>query len=257
MIQQLRSIFGLVVGLIATCSGPAVFGQGNTFNPYGNSGYADYREFTTPMYSNDPSLPGQARLQSGGILSRNRANQFDSYLNSLDGSNADQFNTTRGVPNGLPYYKAYQLYDKENKRAYRPNDTPADRLFQAKAKERDAAYLKALEEKNPAERARILRRLDQDIIDRPLGSISNKTTQSTPTPKSATTRSTPKPAASTPKAAARRVAPTPGTAPRASTTTPVRPTASTPAVGTSATTPVPGTAPSAVNPSSVPIVAPR
>ncbi len=249
MIHRARRILGLVLGFVAACSGPSAYGQGNTFNPYGNSGYADYREFTTPMYSNDPSLPGQARLQSEALFGgRNRANQFESYVNSLDGSNADQFNASRGVPTGLPYYKAYQLYDKENKRAYRPNDTPADRLFQAKAKERDAAYLKALGEKNPQERARLLRRLDQDILDRPLGSISTKTSQGTRTPK----------AAATPKSAARRAAPATNSAtPRASTAAPARTAPSTSAGGTSSTPSTStNTAPAPVNPSSVPIGAP-
>jgi len=36
--------------------------QGNTFNPYGNSGYADYREFGNAMYSTTRPFP--ARLSS-------------------------------------------------------------------------------------------------------------------------------------------------------------------------------------------------
>ena len=219
--------------------------RGNTFNPYGNSGYADYREFTTPMYSNDPSLPGQARLQSGGIQSRNRANQFESYVNSLDGSNADQFNANRGVSTGLPYYRAYGLYDKENKRAYRPNDTAADRLFQARLNERNAAYAKALEEKDPRKRDLLLQRLDQDTVNRPLGSITNQSAAKARTPKASTARSAT-------DSANRRVAP--------SSATP-RPAAAAPAgAATSATTPPASTSnapPTAVNPSNVPITAPR
>ena len=69
----------IAVGIIASSSNAAVFGQGNTFNPYGNSGYADYREFTTPLYSNDASLPGQARLENGFYGCRNLSNQFEIF----------------------------------------------------------------------------------------------------------------------------------------------------------------------------------
>jgi len=243
MIRSLRQTLLLATGIIASSTGSAVFGQGNTFNPYGNSGYADYREFTTPMYSNDPSLPGQARLQSGGIQGRNRANQFESYVNSMDGSNADQFNANRGVSTGLPYYRAYGLYDKENKRAYRPNDTAADRLFQSRLNERNAAYTKALEEKDPRRRALMLQRLDQDTVNRPLGGITNQSAAKSRTPKASAARTSPDPA--TRRAAPNSAAP--------------RPTAAAPAgAATSATTPPSSNAPPpSVNPSNVPITAPR
>ena len=248
MIRTLCQLNLMAAVIIVSFPAQSVFAQGNTFNPYGNSGYADYREFTTPMYSNDPSLPGQARLQNGALLGRNRANQFDSYVNSLDGSSADQLNANRGLSTGVPYYKAYQLYDKENKRAYRPNDTAADRLFRARANERNAAYSKALEETDPRKRAVLLQRLDQDTVNRPLGSItdqsaaaSRKTSKSAParTPTDSTNRRIPSSAA-----AARATPTTPSSATRAAT--PSTPPAS-------ATTP----APAPVSPSTIPIPAPR
>ena len=62
MIAKCGPILLASLGLASMTS--PVLGQGNTFNPYGNSGYADYREFGTPMYSNNAALPGQALLNN-------------------------------------------------------------------------------------------------------------------------------------------------------------------------------------------------
>ena len=61
MIASLGRMAPLAMGVLAlAASASTARAQGNTFNPYGNSGYADYREFAIPMYSNNPALPGQA-----------------------------------------------------------------------------------------------------------------------------------------------------------------------------------------------------
>ena len=164
MIRPIGPIGLLTLLAILSSPGEVVLAQGNIFNPYGNSGYADYREFARPMYSNDPSLPGQARLQSG-VQGRNRANQFESYLNSLD-SNRDPYNQVRGVPSGVPYYQA-QRYLNRDRQAYRPNDSPAERQYQEQVRKRNEAYFKAMDEKDPRKRAQLLQQIERrDVISR-------------------------------------------------------------------------------------------
>ena len=228
----------LCSGLAASFAPSLSFAQGNTFNPYGNSGYADYREFTIPMYSNDPSLPGQARLQSGSYLARGRANQFGSYLDSLDSNGLDQFNANRGVPSGLPYYKAYQLYEQQNRRGYKPNDSAADRVYRARVAERNAAYAAAIKETDPKKRARMLQDLERDVNQRPLGSITNRSVAKPKTAKSGTARTAP------------------ATTPRITSPATSRATTASPPAATPATDPIPPatttTAPEATIPIPIP-----
>ena len=142
----------------------AALAQGNTFNPFGNSGYADYREFGTPMYSNNPALPGQARLNSESIGSRPRANSFQQFSNELDGIDPDRGPGRRSASGNLPYYQAYQRLNSQYNRVYQPNNTDADRSFYEKQKQRDEAYAKALREPDPAKRAKMLRQVEQDSL---------------------------------------------------------------------------------------------
>ncbi len=159
----------LVFALVAAGSMASdALGQGNTFNPYGNSGYRDYREFTQPMYSNEPSLPGQARLQREGAgTGGSRANQFDAFTESLEGREAESkgSSTIRRTP-GVPYYRSYRKFDEEYNRVYTPN-AKADEKFADRLKERTSAYDRAMEEKDPAKRAVLLRKLNQNSLDRP------------------------------------------------------------------------------------------
>lgn len=227
---MIRSLQGrswvAVFAIVASWSGTAAFGQGNTFNPYGNSGYADYREFTTPMYSNDPSLPGQARLQSGLYGGQSRANQFESYANSLDRDSGELGGSARTSTTGVPYYRANQIYDKENKRTYRPNDNAADRQFRERIAQRNAAYSQALEEKDPRVRAQKLQRIERDALVSPAastpkssktvapraatGAVARTPAAATPTPRPSTAPARPvsTPAATAPVGSAPPVAPT-------------------------------------------------
>ena len=244
MIRPVSRLFGLGVVALVAGSGSVVLAQGNTFNPYGNSGYADYREFARPVYSNDPSLPGQARLQSG-VSGRNRANQFESYLNSLD-SNADPYTQTRGVPSGVPYYQA-QRYLNRDRQAYKPNDSEAERSFQEGVRQRNAAYYKAMNEKDPRKRATLLQQIERrDVAGRSVAP------QATRKPKT-----TAKPVATPGSASARQPAPA------ASPVEPAAIPAPVPAVGTAtpvtaepAAIPIPADGPPPINPSTVPIPAP-
>lgn len=173
MTPALRNGFWtLALGAFGMCCPASVHAQGNEFNPYGNSGYADYREFAKPTYNNDPSLPGAARIQ-GGMYGRSRANQFESYLRAQDNAGGDDTATIRGSMSGVPYYRANSnTYDRTNNRAYRPNDTQADRVFRERQAERNAAYTQAMLEKDPRKRAALMRQIDRDSLDRPLSATT-------------------------------------------------------------------------------------
>jgi hypothetical protein len=161
MIASLGRMAPLAMGFLALAgSASTARAQGNTFNPYGNSGYADYREFGNPMYSNNPALPGQAVLNNAPIITRPRANQFQQFTDSLDGAPPP-----RGTATGIPYYESYRQYDKEYDRIYRPN-AKADEGFEARLRKRDQAFAKAMIEKDPAKRAKMLRQLELDSLDR-------------------------------------------------------------------------------------------
>ncbi|WP_435018949.1 hypothetical protein TA3x_000940 [Tundrisphaera sp. TA3] len=159
----------LMMGWFALGSLPALsFGQGNVFNPYGNSGYPDYREFAIPMYSNNPALPGQARIQAMPLGERpiSRANQFEQYFDRFDEPAEPGVKRGASAP-GVPYYRTFRQYDEQYNRVYKPNNTKADQEFAARAKRREQAYAEALKEADPAKRARLLRQIDQDSLTAP------------------------------------------------------------------------------------------
>lgn len=230
--------------------------QGNIFNPYGNSGYADYREFGSPKFDTNtsPSLPGQSRVNSEPLITRPRANSFQQYTDSLDGIDSDPISgrsSSRGSSANQPYYQAFRQYDKKYDRVYRPNAL-ADKDFTRRLDRRDQAYTAALEEKDPAKRAQMLRDLNRDSLDRLVPSRARP----------ATSAAQPKRAGATPAPATRPT--TPGaTARRAPAPSPYPPTASSPrAAGrapSAGTTPPRatgrGTAPP--NPSTIAVPAPR
>jgi hypothetical protein len=165
----------LALALLALASTPSlVRAQGNQFNPYGNSGLPDYREFSTPMYSNNPALPGQSRLDQEPLIGRTRSNSFQRYIDELDDLESGVGTPRRESTSRLPYYEAYQLRNRQNNRVYKPNDTPANQAFLDRQQQRETAYAKALEEKDPAKRSRLLRQLDQEALQRPLSSTRTK-----------------------------------------------------------------------------------
>jgi len=153
-----------LAGFVALVMLPSTgWAQGNSFNPYGNSGYADYREFGNPAYPTNPSLPGQARLSGEPLVTRPRPNSYQQYTQDLNGD-SDAGSARRG--SNLPYYQAYQQLNSRYNRVYRPNDTRKDREFEDRLKQRDAAYAKALAERDPIKRAKLLRELEQSSVDR-------------------------------------------------------------------------------------------
>src|SRR5258708_32382300 len=102
-----------VLGLLSISS--SALAQGNVFNPYGNSGYADYREFSYPMYSNNPALPGQAVLNNKPLITRPPANSFQQFTESLE-SGGSTTPPPRGTASNIPYTESFRQYDKEYSR---------------------------------------------------------------------------------------------------------------------------------------------
>ena len=175
MISRIRRTIPLALGFLALASLPSgVRAQGNTFNPYGNSGYSDYREFGTPMYSNNPALPGQALLNGKPLITKPRANSFQQFSDELNGGEGDSSSASGRAAPGESYFQAYQRSNARYNRVYRPNDTPENRKFEERQKQRDALYAKALEERDPVKRAQLLRQVQQDSITRPATSARPK-----------------------------------------------------------------------------------
>lgn len=162
MTAKYGRIVPLVLGLLTLT--PSVRAQ-NTFNPYGNSGLPDYREFASPTRSNNPSLPGQARIQNEPTISRPRANTYEQYVNDLDSPSPGIGSTSaRGASSGLPYYQTFRQYDQQLNRVYRPNDSKANREFEKRVQQRNASYGEALAERDPAKRARLMNQVERDPL---------------------------------------------------------------------------------------------
>jgi hypothetical protein len=197
MIANLGRTLLAILGLTSIAS--TALAQGNTFNPYGNSGYADYREFGNPMYSNNPALPGQALLNSQPFINRPRANNFQQYAEDLDGVEIDRATPSRGASSSVPYYQAYQRLNSEYNRVYKPNNTKEDREYTERLKKREQDYANAMKkreqdyarafgEKDPVKRAKLLRLIELESLDRPSATKGSAGPRATATGPSASPR---------------------------------------------------------------------
>ncbi len=131
-----------------------VLAQGNVFNPYGNSGYADYREFGRPVetdFAATPIMPRQAVNDYEPIIGRPRANSFQEYTNELNGVESDPRAPRGRAARGVPYFQAYQQLNSRYNRVYRPNDTLENRKFEERRRLREDAYAKAMTERDPGQ----------------------------------------------------------------------------------------------------------
>lgn len=172
------SSHGAVAGLalLATLVGtPRAWSQ-HTPDPYNyvgeyNRGYEPYMFPTLP--NEQGFVPGQAAMM--GRAGIRQSNQFQSYLQGLDGSEGDGLPRAPGARVGLSnsYYQAYRQYDRDYGRTYAPNQE-ADRSYYEDLRTRHAKILKYQEasrekyadyvrERDPTRRARLYREyLDLD-----------------------------------------------------------------------------------------------
>ena len=105
------------------------------------------------------------------------ANQFENYLNSLQGTGSH-------AGAGTPYYRANRAYDREFNREYRPN-READSRFDTNQEMVTELYFKYLREKDPQKRAEIFKdynrarsRADRDLASPRPGTRKSTTSSS-------------------------------------------------------------------------------
>jgi hypothetical protein len=106
--------------------------------------------------------PNQGILQSRSATSR--ANQFQSYVEELDGVGSDMNSFGPASRGGIqPYYRAHRQFDEAFNRVYAPNGA-ADRTFYADQDARTKKYLEYLKESDPKKRAQLYREYNQQSL---------------------------------------------------------------------------------------------
>ena len=125
------------------------------FRPYN----AQYDAFVYPIAPGPMDAGYNSAMKGQGVRG---ANQFENYLNSLQGTGS------RGGA-GTPYFRANRAYDHEFNREYRPN-READARFETNQDMVTELYFKYLREKDPQKRAEIFKdynrarsRADRDL----------------------------------------------------------------------------------------------
>src|SRR4051794_5189467 len=125
-----------------------------------NLGYQD------SMYAAYPNgigfSPNQGVLQGQNRSGVARANQFQSYLDGLNGGGSDTL-SGRGRGGIEPYYRAHRQYDDAFSRVYSPNEA-ADKTYYADQDQRTKKYLEYLKESDPKKRAQLFREYNQESL---------------------------------------------------------------------------------------------
>jgi hypothetical protein len=183
MIARTGRTIPLTLALLALGASPAiVLAQSSSgMNPYGNSGYADYREFSNPIYGNNPALPGQSRLNNEPLITRPRPNTYRQYADDDDGDFESNL-ARRGSSAGVPYNEAYQRLNRQRSGVYKPNDSSKNDEYVQRMKKRDEDFAKALKEKDPVKRAKLLRDLNNESIKSSAAQSRPKTTATSRAP---------------------------------------------------------------------------
>ncbi len=147
--QMFRPAMMIVtLGWIFVGASVRVAAQDHTPDPY-KPYNAQYDAFSFPTYPNPEGyMPNQGILQ--GRSAQRGANQFQNYLNEVDGIGG------RGSGLGVPYYRSNRRYYSEYDRENLPIATADDRFF-AEQELRHKKYLEYLRERDPKKRARLYR----------------------------------------------------------------------------------------------------
>jgi hypothetical protein len=137
----------------ATASLAQGFGP-DPFRPYNSQ----YDAFVYPIAPG----PFDAGANSGRLDGIRGANQFENYMNSLEGSGPRTGSGPRsGI--GTPYYRANRVYDREYDRIYQPNKD-VDKKFDSDQAELTALYFEYLREKDPKKRTELFRKYSRARI---------------------------------------------------------------------------------------------
>jgi hypothetical protein len=142
VLGQLSAVVALVL-LFSRTTGAQGFGP-DPFHPYNS----DYSQYVWPIApANDYGY------NSPGIRGLRGANQFQNYMNSLQGLGTAS-NARGGV--GTPYYRANRAYDRDFGRVYQPNKN-ADQEFDSYKERSTDLYFKYLRERDPKKRSELFR----------------------------------------------------------------------------------------------------
>jgi len=162
MLSRKSSVLAMSLLIIPAVAPRA--GAQHTPDPYNivgeyNLGYQD------SMYAAYPNgigfSPNQGVLQGQSRSGVARANQFQSYLDGLEGRSDTSLGRGRG---GIePYYRAHRQYDDVFNRIYSPNEA-ADKTYYADQEQRTKKYLEYLKESDPKKRAQLYREYNKESL---------------------------------------------------------------------------------------------
>jgi hypothetical protein len=137
----------------------------HTPDPYNivGEGNLGYENAMFPTYPNGAGFtPNQGVLQGRSGVSR--ANQFQDFIQELDGvgSDSDPF-SARGRGRSDPYYRAHRQFDEAFNRVYAPN-AAADKVYNEDKEARTKKYLEYLRESDPKRRAELYREYNKSSL---------------------------------------------------------------------------------------------
>ncbi|MHC5538531.1 hypothetical protein ACYOEI_09910 [Singulisphaera rosea] len=153
--------------------GHVALGQDHTPDPY-KPYNAAYESFVYPVYPTDGYYPNQSVLS--GQTSMSRANQFQDFLDDLDGAGRSSQGGRRRGGLGTPYYEASR--DAYDPKAGRGGSSSAarDDQFYSDRQARHDSYINYLRERDPKKRAELYREFTQGSsrLSRELSSVRNR-----------------------------------------------------------------------------------
>jgi hypothetical protein len=139
------------LGVAPACLAQSGFGP-DPFRPYNSQ----YDPFVYPVVPG----PMDYGYNRGGVNGIRGANQFQNYLNSLEGANLGTGAGSSGAGlrggMGTPYFQANRAYDREYNRIYQPN-READAKFDSAQSQVTKLYFEYLREKDPKKRIELFR----------------------------------------------------------------------------------------------------
>jgi hypothetical protein len=216
----------LAVAGVAVLAATRPAGAQHTADPY-KPYNQEYESFVMPQYPVFPGIvPNQGVLDGQG--GARGANQFQSFLNSMESFSAEDAYGPRRTGPGVPYYSAYRRYDRD----YEPNRLTNENYARDQLK-RQETYLAYLRERDPKRRAELYREYTQANLraTRNLSATRRSLSQATSAARSRTEAAPTRPRSTAPDSASvlnrtprapRTAAPRDRTTPAPSTTTPRR-----------------------------------